>query len=357
MANVVILGAGLMGTAISTPLADNGHQVHLVGTHLDSDIIEEIHQNRRHPKLGVIVHENVIPFTHLGLGQALQDVDLLILGVNSLGIAWASEQLAQLLPEGVPVVAVTKGLAGQGAELRLLTEVFRDGLRSELQSTIKLAAIGGPSIAGELAVRRDTCVVLTGHESSLLHQLAAMLRTSYYHVWTSTDMIGVEVSVALKNLYALAVGMVQGLLEKEGAAENKAKMHNLSAAIFAQGLWETATFVEYMGGSLTNVYSLPGAGDLFVTVMGGRNVRLGRFLGLGMDYPTAKAQHFSDDTVEGAELAQAIGDTVELLIARNQVNPDQLPLFRTVVGIVCSGDPVEIPWSDFFHPRYGDVTR
>ena len=72
MANVVILGAGMMGTAISMPLADNGHRVHLVGTHLDTDIIEEIHQNRYHPKLRTHVADNVYPFTYLGLDKAMQ---------------------------------------------------------------------------------------------------------------------------------------------------------------------------------------------------------------------------------------------------------------------------------------------
>jgi glycerol-3-phosphate dehydrogenase (NAD(P)+) len=271
MANVVILGAGMMGTAISTPLADSGHSVHLVGTHLDTDFIEEIHEARYHPKLRAHVAESVIPYTHLELDQAMQRVDLVILGVNSLGITWAAEQLTPFLPPDCPVVAVTKGLAGDGEQLHLLPDVFRASLPDQVRQSLHIAAIGGPSIARELAFRRHTNIILTGRDQELLNHLAELLRTPYYHVWTSTDMVGVEVCVALKNLYSLAVGTVQGMLDMEDQSKIKVTMHNLAAAIFAQALYETAYLVQTMGGAISSVYSLPGAGDLFVTCMGGRN--------------------------------------------------------------------------------------
>ncbi|NIS79238.1 MAG: glycerol-3-phosphate dehydrogenase [Anaerolineales bacterium] len=351
MANIVILGAGVMGTAISTPLADNGHRVHLVGTHLDTDIIEEIHQNRFHPKLRTPVANDVHPFTHLDLDLAMQDVDLVILGVNSLGISWAAEQLSTVLPPETPVVAVTKGLAGDGEKLHLLPDVFRSGLPADIQPSVQVAAIGGPSIAGELAVRRHTSIVLTGRDEEHLDKIAALFRTPYYHIWTSTDMVGVEVCVALKNLYALAIGMVRGLLELEGLANNDAAMHNLAAAIFAQGLWESAFLVQLMGGELSNVYSLAGAGDLFVTSVAGRNVRMGRLLGLGEKYKKAKEQHFPDDTVEGAELAIAIGDTIEHMLDRGKLETKHIPLMRKMIHIIRDEEAIEIPWDDFFQFR------
>lgn len=348
MAKVVILGAGLMGTAISVPLADNGHRVHLVGTHLDGDIIEEIHETRLHPRLRTRVADSVTPYTCDRLGEALQDADLVVLGVNSRGIRWAAEKLGPLLPPEVPVLAVTKGLDGDGERLRILPDVFRAGLPAEYRERVPLAAIGGPSIAGELAARRHTCVVFTGRDQSLLDQLAALLRTPYYHIWTSTDVIGVEVAVALKNVYALAVGLVGGFLEKEGQADNGAVMHNLAAAIFAQGLAEIAYMVKYMGGQPRSVYTLPGAGDQYVTSMGGRNGRMGRLLGLGLPYSQAKARYMPEDTIEGAELAMAIGPTVEALIERGELDGAALPLLRTMIRIVCRDAPAEIPWDEFF---------
>jgi glycerol-3-phosphate dehydrogenase (NAD(P)+) len=129
MAKIVILGAGLMGSAFSVPLADNGHLVHLVGTHLDGDIIEEIHQSHIHPRLRTRLAETVQPYTWDRLGEALAGADMLVLGVNSLGVEWAAERLAPLLKPGLPVVALTKGLAGDGQKLTNLPELFRSGLR------------------------------------------------------------------------------------------------------------------------------------------------------------------------------------------------------------------------------------
>lgn len=348
MAKVVILGAGMMGTAVTIPLGDRGHDVHLVGTHLDSDIIEEIHERRYHPRLRAHVDESVKPYTYAGLEEALQGADLVVLGVNSQGIDWAAKMLAPILKPPIPVLALTKGLAGDGEMIRLLPDVFLSGLSAASRDHVRIAAVGGPSIAGELAARRHTCIVITGTDQALLDSIAEIFRTPYYHIWTSTDVVGVEVSVALKNLYSLAVGCVQGLLEKEGSSEGGALMHNLAAAIFAQGLWEMSYLIEFLGGSKVNVASLPGAGDLYVTSQGGRNMRMGRYLGLGMMYHEAKAAYLPDDTIEGAELAFAIGPTIENIVNRGILDKSKLPLMLTMVNALCHEAPIEFPWGDFF---------
>ena len=117
-----------MGSAFTIPLAENGHGVHLVGTHLDGDIIEEIHDSYTHPRLKSRLVETVLPYTWDRLDEAMVDADLVVLGVNSLGINWAADMLGPLLPPSVPVLALTKGLAGDGQQLSILPEVFRRGL-------------------------------------------------------------------------------------------------------------------------------------------------------------------------------------------------------------------------------------
>ena len=348
MSKIVILGAGVMGSAFSFPLTDNGHDVRLVGTFLDGDIIEEIHESGMHPRLGSRLSARVTPYTYDRLGEALDGADLVVLGVNSLGIDWAAEVLGPVLPADMPLLFLTKGLEGRDQSLSILPHALRDGLPPARQDDVRLAAIGGPSIAGELAARRHTSVVVTGTDPARLQQLQHLLRTPYYHVWTSTDLIGVETCVALKNIYALAVGLVGGLLERGGVDSNGAVMHNLAASIFAQGLWETAYMVRHMGGDLRSVYTLPGAGDLYVTSMGGRNSRMGRHLGMGMSYSDAKRTHMPDDTIEGAELALAMGPTVERMVAAGILDGAAIPLMRTMIQIVCNDAPVDIPWDDFF---------
>ena len=91
-----------------------------------------------------------------------------------------------------------------------------------------------------------------------------------------------------------------------------------------------------------------GHGDLYVTAQGGRNCRMGRYLGLGMPYSEAKAKYMPDDTIEGAQLAEAVGPTVEKMIANGDLDENRLPLFQTMIDIVCHDAPVQIPWDRFF---------
>jgi glycerol-3-phosphate dehydrogenase (NAD(P)+) len=278
----------------------------------------------------------------------MEDVDLVVVGVNSLGVDWAAMMLGPLLSPATPVLMLTKGLAGDGKQLQILPHLVREQLPVGLQSQVQLAAVGGPSIAGELVVGRPTSVVIAGVDPQLLQQLAEMVRTPYYHVWTSTDFVGVETCVAMKNIYALAVGLVNGLLEKAGPVENEAMMHNAAAAIFAQSMGEMAYMTEYAGGRSESVLALPGAGDLYVTSMGGRNGRMGRYLGQGMLYTDAKARYMADVTIEGAELALAIGPTVENLVRAGRLDPARIPLLRSMIQIVCNDARAEIPWHKFF---------
>jgi glycerol-3-phosphate dehydrogenase (NAD(P)+) len=336
-----------MGSAFTTPLSDNGHTVRLVGTHLDSDIIEELHESHVHPRLRSKLNDSVLPLPVDRLDAALEGADLVVLGVNSNGVEWAAQMLGARLPAQVPLLFLTKGMAEGGGSLVTLPHKLRSLLPASLQG-VSLNAVGGPSIAGELAERRHTCVVVTGTDGALLDRLASYLRTPYYHVWTSTDLVGVESCVALKNVYALAVGLVGGLLERDGVAPNDAVMFNVAAALFAQGLWEMAYLVEWMGGDRRSVFSLPGAGDLYVTSMGGRNARMGRHLAMGTPYSVAKRTLMPDDTIEGAQMAQAIGPAVERLVADGTLDGDAIPLLRTMIDIVVNDAPVDLPWDAFF---------
>lgn len=345
---ILILGAGVMGTALSVPFTDNGHIVNLVGTHLDGDIIAKLQAGYPHARLGIQVGESVTAYRYDQLSQAIQGVDLVVIGVNSHGIKWAAQSLSPVLSADMSILVVTKGLAGDGEKLSILPDVMRANFPNTISDRIQIVAIGGPSIAQELAARRHTCVMFTSTNQALLSHLGELARTPYYHIWTSTDIIGVEVCVALKNIYALSVGLVIGFLEKAGKAVNDAEMHNLAAAIFAQGMWETAYLVNKMGGKPESVYSLPGSGDLYVTCQGGRNSRMGRLLGNGIPYSQAKAEYMPNDTVEGASLALTIGQTVENMIHKGDLDDIALPLLRTMIDIVCHDAPAIIPWDRFF---------
>ena len=344
MSTVAIIGAGMMGTALCWPLSDNGHSIRLVGTPLDEAIIAGIRENRVHPRLQRPVPDGVHPFTHTQVAEALHGVDFVTVGVSSFGVDWFVESVGPRLMPGVPVIAVTKGLVDLPDSL---LQTIPGYVQDRLQGRISWNAIGGPCIAHELAARRQTCVVFCGPDTKLLSELRDVFQTSYYHIWTSIDMVGVEVCAALKNAYALAVGLAVGLMEKAGP-DGLARMYNPQAAIFAQSCREMRRFLELLGGGVENIDWLPGPGDLYVTVFGGRTVRLGRLLGSGISYADARRQ-MAGETLESVEVITRIGRALPGLEARGLVHPDEFPLMRLLHRIIHQGAPVDLPWDLFFH--------
>ena len=130
MAKVVVIGAGLAGSAFCVPLADQGHDVRLVGTHVDRKTIEALAADRFHPRLKVALPGGVHPLPHDRLGEALAgDVALIVIAVSTAGVPWAAEQLATALERAPPIVLVTKGLAATGGEIRILPALVEDALR------------------------------------------------------------------------------------------------------------------------------------------------------------------------------------------------------------------------------------
>jgi glycerol-3-phosphate dehydrogenase (NAD(P)+) len=348
MANITIVGAGLMGTALTWPLADNGHRVRLVGTHLDEQIIASCLEKRVHPLLRRTLPDGVQPYYVEQVAEALQGADVIVSGVNSMGVHWIGRTLAPLLWPGATVIAVTKGLeATPNGELRILPDVLRDEFPAALRDQVTVAAIGGPCIAGELAGRRQSCVVFASQDRQALERLRDIFRTGYYHVWLSTDLVGVEVCAALKNAYTLAVGLASGLLERAGGVDEAgAWMHNLAAALFGVSNAEMSRLVALMGGNPGKVPSLPGAGDEYGTCAGGRTVRMGRLLGKGLTYSQAVVE-MAGETLEGAWVVSQVFKVLPAWEERGLIGPSDLPLMRLLGRIITQEAPPEIPFDDF----------
>jgi glycerol-3-phosphate dehydrogenase (NAD(P)+) len=164
MATITILGAGMMGSAWCVPLSDRGHDVRLVGTHLDHSIIAGLKENHLHNKLKYSLPSTIRPYYIEELDQALEGCDVIGLGVSSAGIPWAGETLRTRLTRALPIVMISKGLELQDQKLCTLPELFQNLLGEPWTSEISAMAIAGPCIAGELARRVPTCVVITGKD-------------------------------------------------------------------------------------------------------------------------------------------------------------------------------------------------
>ncbi len=348
MAKILILGAGVMGSAFSYPASDRGHEVRLVGTHLDRHIVESLAQSGVHPNLKCRLPGSVRPFTHDRLGEALEeDTDLVVFGVSSPGVDWACRQLAPLLTRSIPILILTKGLVAENGGLSIIPDVIVRRMAELGAPPAPVAAVAGPCIAGELAALRHSSVVFTHPDPALVEWLAELLAAPYYHVRGSGDQTGVELCAAFKNLYAIGVGSSEGLLDRAGVAESGARMHNPAASLYAQAVQEMCLLVDSLGGLPDTVRGLAGTGDLYVTIQGGRNSRMGRLLGAGHLYSRAKAERMPDDTIEGAELALAIGATLERIMSGGGLDGADLPLARSLVQAICHDAPLDIPWHEF----------
>jgi glycerol-3-phosphate dehydrogenase (NAD(P)+) len=348
MTTIAILGSGVMGSALTVPLADNGHDVRLVGTFLDTEIIDRIRATGVHPGLRRKLPESVRAYQLEEAGTAFDGAEIVLSGVNSFGVRWAGRQLARLLRPGMPVIAIAKGVdAADNGDLRILPEVLAGEVPEKLRSQVPWAAIGGPSIAGELAARRETCVVFAGRDQAVLDRLAATFRTDRYHVWTSTDLVGVEVCAAMKNCYALSVGFAEGVLQRLGEADGVDRSHNYEAALFGQGAVEMGQMLRLHGGRPETAYGLAGVGDMYVTSAGGRNVRVGRLIGAGMTFSEAQVR-LGHITLEGAAAIKVIGGALPKLTRRGVVEPTDFPLLRALYEVIGRDQPLHIPWSSLF---------
>ncbi len=350
MSIVTIVGAGLMGSATAYPLSDNGHTVRLVGTHLDNDIITSCKERGYHPRLKRQLPPNVTPHYVNEAAKAIEDSDIVLSGVNSLGVHWMGKTIGPLLQPGQLLIAITKGLEidDQG-ELLILPDVVRSEVPADLHDKVTYAAVGGPCIAGELAGRRQSLVVFGSRDAEAVEKLAQTFGTDYYHIWTTTDLRGLEFGAALKNAYTMGVGLSAGILEKNGGVDSsETYMHNLAAGLFAESTTEMKRLMEVAGVNPAFAYGLPGAGDLYVTCMGGRTVKLGRLIGAGHTFAEAR-EIMSGETLEAVEIIRVMGKALPLLEKKGKLSGGELPFLRALIGIIVEGKTAEeLPLDAFF---------
>jgi glycerol-3-phosphate dehydrogenase (NAD(P)+) len=337
-----------MGSAMALPFSDRGYVVKLVGTHFDDDIISSIKSRNFHPNLNVTLPSNVQGYAHNEISTALgENPDLILLGVSSAGVSWAIEQLLQTMKKPTTILMITKGMRAELSSLIALPDVVLKCLSEKFGVNLPIAAIAGPCIAGELAVRRPTGTTIVSRNQDLADQLCAELETDYYHPRASTDMTGVEICAAYKNFYAIAVGWAQGNLEKMSEAENKAKNNNAASIIFDQAVRELMHLTMALGGKSESVWGMPGVGDLYVTCQAGRNSRLGNHLGRGLTYDQVRNGPMQGDTIEGADLGRATGKCLKSMMSQGILNEASMPLTNSLITALMDEKPLDIQWQKF----------
>ncbi|MBO5927311.1 MAG: glycerol-3-phosphate dehydrogenase, partial [Clostridia bacterium] len=236
MAIVTIVGSGMMGSALAFPARENGHEVRVVGTHLDREIIKECLKSNKHPKFDRPFPNGIKFYQIEDLQTALVGANVVIGGVSSFGVDWFGDNVLPVIPESAIVLTVTKGLMDT-KEGKLLTypELWENKLKS-LNKKLSLNAVGGPCTSYELVSHDQTEVSFCGKELEKLSYLKEIMQTDYYHVSITTDVVGVESAVALKNGYALGIALTIGLNQKNFKEDT---LHfNSQAAVFGQATKE-----------------------------------------------------------------------------------------------------------------------
>lgn len=347
MAVFTVLGAGMMGSALCVPLVDRGHDVRLVGTHLDGDIVDSLRATGVHPRLQLELPRSIVPYSVDQIAAAMTGADVIALGVSSADMAWACEKIAPYARVAMPLLMITKGLSWNGRALEVLPDVVGRAMPEAVRDAIAPAAIAGPCIAGELARRVPSCVVITCRDPTVLDRIAGLVCTDYYHVRTSTDVVGTQACAALKNAYAMGIAFATGMNERAGGAPGSIAMHNLESAIFAQAVREMQILVACMGGDAASVVGLAGVGDLDVTTNGGRTGLFGKLLGLGLTVAQA-VERMEGATLECLEILAVMREATRVLRGTGELAVESLPLLDHMAEVALDGAPVRLPLDAFF---------
>jgi len=347
MSKIVIIGAGAMGSAFALPCLDNNHDINIVGTHLENEFIDNLVVNKNiHPGLNTKIPEGIKIFKFEKFENILKsNVDLIVLGISSKGIEWVSDQLSKVYKNSkIPnLLMLTKGLSIYENDYELLVDKLERLLLARGLSEVNISAVGGPCLAAGLANRIHSSVIIANKDIDTAKKIADMLNTSYYHTSHSDDLNGVEVSAAIKNIFSMAVGAAKGLCSKNATNEVREKNYlNTASALIKQSIHEMEIFVEHLEGKKETVKGLAGLGDLYVSSGGGRNAKMGSYIGEGLTFSKAKKDKMEKITVEGADLAVEIAQKV-----KQDFSEKKLPLMIGMINAIVEDKKLELDWDSF----------
>ena len=344
MSTVTIIGAGMMGSALAFPARENGHEVRLVGTHLDREIIDACIKTDKHPKFNREFPKGLKYYQIEQMEEAINGADMIIGGVSSFGVDWFGDFVLPKIPVETPVLSVTKGLVDMpDGTLLTYPEVWKRRLAEKgINRTIN--AIGGPCTSYELVAHDQTEVAFCGEDLAVLESLKSIMATDYYHITPTTDVTGIESAVALKNGYALCIALTIGVNQKNFGLDSELHF-NSQAAVFGQSVREMYRLLDLQGGTTIENLAV-GYGDLYVTVYGGRTRLVGILLGRGLNIDEAKAE-LNGVTLESLVVAERVARAVRVRIEKGELSASDFPLLLHAYDILTKKTPVNIPWDDF----------
>ena len=346
---ISILGAGMMGSALAFPAAENGNEVHIIGTCLDDEIIDGYIKTRKHEKFCRPFPENVHFHYFKEWKEVVKGSDFMIGGVSSFGVDWFLDEILTQLDPSIPVLSVTKGLRATEDGSLLSYPGYWESELAKRGIHRSICAVGGPCTSYELVFKDPSEVAFCGKDPEVLKMMKEAMATDYYHISLTSDVIGLESAVALKNAYAMAVTLAVGL-NTRWHGENEPQHYNSQAGTFTQAVRETHALMLLQGGTFES--ECIGLGDLYVTIFSGRTRRCGVLMGQGLNYDEV-TEALAGITLESLVITRVMGEAVRRKAALGLLDLKDYPLLMHIVDILDKGmADADLPWEAFTFERF-----
>ena len=311
MKKILIIGGGAMGSAFSVPCLENNNKVIITEPYNKIFIKNLSSKQKFHPSLKLNLPKK-LQYRKYSKDILKEKFDLIVIALSLAGIDFIGKELKDLKIK-TPLLVLTKGLKYDKKRKKLLTI---SGLLKNNYNVANVSVLKGPCLAKELARKNKTSVVIANKNIKIAKWIGKQISTKYYLTEFSRDVIGVEICSAIKNIYAMVIGSGQNL--------------NAASDLFQKSINEMKFLIKYFKGDQSTILGLAGIGDLYVSAVGGRNSKMGDFLGKGFTFAAAKKKFMPKDTVEGEQLAREIAPYILKKINKKKI-PLMINLLKTIL--------------------------
>ena len=318
MKNILIIGGGAMGSAFTIPCIDNKNRVTITEPYSKIFIKNLSSKNKFHSALKINLSKK-LKFRKFSSDLLNEKFDLIVIALSLSGIDFIGKQLKNLRVKS-PILVLTKGLKYEKKNKRIVT-ISEQLIKNYNASNVSV--LKGPCLAKELARKNQTSVVIANKNIKIAKSIGKIISTKYYLTEYSKDVAGIEVSSAIKNIYSMIIGAGQSL--------------NSSSNLFQKSILEMKYLIKYFKGKDETISGLAGVGDLYVSAAGGRNSKMGSYLGKGFTFKSAKRRFMPKDTIEGEQLAREIAPFI-----LKKINKKKIPLMVYLLKAILNNKKLKI---------------
>ena len=318
MIKILIIGGGAMGSAFAIPCIENKNKVTITEPYSKTFIKNLSSKKKFHSALKINLPKKLI-FKKYSNQLLKENFDLIVIALSLSGIDFIGKELKNLKVK-TPILILTKGLKYEKKINKLFTisELFK-----KKYNRVNISALKGPCLAKELVRKKQTSVIVANKNINIAKWIGKKISTKYYLIEYSKDIVGVEICSAIKNIYSMIIGAGQNL--------------NASSSLFQKSLNEMKYLIKYFKGKETTIESLAGVGDLYVSAAGGRNRKMGNYLGKGYKFNIAKKKFMKKDTVEGEQLVREIAPYII-----KKIDKKKIPLMNSLFSAILKNKKLKI---------------